>query len=248
MKRLENKVAIITGASQGMGESHARMFVSEDAKVMMTDINEDRGTKLASMLGENAIFMRHDVTNVEDWKSVVAECENRFGPVNVLVNNAGILGPITNTADLSVDDYLKVCAINQHAIFYGMKYTLPSMLKAGIGSIINISSVSGIIAIHGFPSMAYMAAKAAVRGMTKAAAVEYGANNIRVNSVHPGYIKTPLRASVVSEGGADVLKMIPLSRLADPREVSALVTFLASDESSYLTGSEQVIDGGMSIQ
>ncbi len=248
MNRLDNKVAIITGASQGMGEAHARMFISEGAKVVMTDINEDRGMQLASRLGENAIFMRHDVTAVEDWEKVVADTESKFGPVNVLVNNAGILGPISNTAELSPDDYLKVCAINQHAVFYGMKYILPSMLRAGIGSIINISSISGIIAIHGFPSLAYMAAKAAVRGMTKAAAVEYGANNIRVNSVHPGYIKTPLRAATITEGGESVLKMIPLGRMADPREVSALVTFLASDESSYLTGTEQIIDGGMSIQ
>lgn len=248
MKRLENKVAIITGACQGMGESHVRMFATEGAKVIMTDINEDLGFKIASTLGENVIFIRHDVTVIEDWKSVITEGESKFGPINVLVNNAGILGPIISTADLDEDDYLKVCATNQHSIYYGMKYTIPSMLKAGGGSIVNISSISGIIAIHGFPSLAYMAAKSAVRGMTKAAAVEYGANNIRVNSVHPGYIKTPMRAIVAVEGGEDAIKMIPLGRLADPKEVSYLVTFLASDESSFLTGTEQVIDGGMSIQ
>jgi 3alpha(or 20beta)-hydroxysteroid dehydrogenase len=248
MKRLENKVAIITGACQGMGESHARMFVNEGAKVIMTDVNQDLGLKIASTLGENAIFIWHDVTDIEGWKKVIMEGESKFGPINVLVNNAGILGPITNTLELREDDYLKVCAINQHSIYYGMKYTLPSMLKAGIGSIINISSLSGILAIHGFPSLAYMAAKFAVRGMTKAAAVEYGPNNIRVNSVHPGYIKTPMRAVTAIEGGEDAIKMIPLGRLADAKEVSNLVTFLASDESSYLTGSEQIIDGGMSIQ
>lgn len=248
MKRLKNKVAIITGASQGMGESHARMFAKEGAKVIMTDINEDQGIKLASTLGENVIFIRHDVTQVEDWKRVIAEGESKFGPINVLVNNAGILGPIINTADLSEEDYLKVCATNQHSIYYGMKYTIPSMLKAGGGSIVNISSISGIIAVHGFPSLAYMASKFAIRGMTKAAAVEYGINNIRVNTVHPGYIKTPMRAIIVVEGGEDAIKMIPLGRLADPKEVSFLVTFLASDESSYITGTEQIIDGGMSIQ
>jgi len=248
MNRLKDKVAIITGGAQGMGESHARSFIAEGAKVIITDINEKRGKEIADELGENAQFLKHDVTQEDDWKKVIAEGEKRFGPINILVNNAGILGPIAHTVDLKSDEYNKVININQHAVFYGMKHTLPSMLKAGIGSIVNISSIAGIVAIYGYPSLAYMASKFAVRGMTKATAVEYAPYNIRVNSVHPGFIKTPMMAAATDEGGGDATQMIPLGRLAETKEVSNLVIFLASDESSYLTGTEQIIDGGMSIQ
>lgn len=248
MKRLENKVAIITGASQGMGESHARRFVAEGAKVVMTDINEEQGAKIADELGENAIFIKHDVTKPEDWEKVVSESEAAFGSINVLVNNAGVLGPIAEAIELKEDDYSKVISINQDAVFYGMKYVLPSMLKAGIGSIVNISSIAGIVAIYGYPSLAYMSSKFAVRGMTKAVAIEYASKNIRANSVHPGFIKTPMMAAATDEEGGEATEMIPLGRLAESKEVSDLVVFLSSDESSYMTGTEQIIDGGMSIQ
>lgn len=248
MKRLENKVAIITGASQGMGESHARRFVAEGAKVVMTDINEEQGAKIADELGENAIFIKHDVTKPEDWEKVVSESEAAFGSINVLVNNAGVLGPIAEAIELKEDDYSKVISINQDAVFYGMKYVLPSMLKAGIGSIVNISSIAGIVAIYGYPSLAYMSSKFAVRGMTKAVAIEYASKNIRANSVHPGFIKTPMMAAATDEEGGEATEMIPLGRLAETKEVSDLVVFLSSDESSYMTGTEQIIDGGMSIQ
>lgn len=248
MNRLKDKVAIITGGAQGMGESHARSFIAEGAKVIITDINEKRGKEIAKELGNNSLFIKQDVTKKDDWKKVIEEGEKRFGPINILVNNAGILGPIAHTADLKSDEYNKVININQHAVFYGMKYTLPSMLKAGIGSIVNISSIAGIVAIYGYPSLAYMASKFAVRGMTKATAVEYAPYNIRVNSVHPGFIKTPMMAAATNEDGGDATGMIPLGRLAEVKEVSNLVIFLASDESSYLTGTEQIIDGGMSIQ
>lgn len=138
---------------------------------------------------------KHDVTKPDDWRKVVSESESTFGPINVLVNNAGVLGPIAETIDLKEDEYSKVIAINQNAIFYGMKYVLPSMLKAGIGSIVNISSIAGIVAIYGYPSLAYMSSKFAVRGMTKAVAIEYASKNIRANSVHPGFIKTPMMAA-----------------------------------------------------
>ena len=248
MKRLENKVAIITGASQGMGESHARSFVAEGAKVVMTDINEVRGAEIADELGENAIFIKHDVTKPEEWKKVVSESEATFGPINVLVNNAGVLGPIAKAIELKEDEYSKVIAINQNAIFYGIKYVLSSMLKAGIGSIVNISSIAGIVAIYGYPSLAYMSSKFAVRGMTKAVAIEYASKNIRANSVHPGFIKTPMMAAATDEEGGEATGMIPLGRLAETKEVSDLVVFLSSDESSYMTGTEQIIDGGMSVQ
>lgn len=246
--RLEGKVALITGAARGMGASHARRFVEEGAKVIMTDLNEEAGSTLAKELGSNALFLRHDVTDASSWSEVVSKGTSTFGPITVLVNNAGVLGPIANTAELSVEDYLKVCAINQHGVFLGMKTVIPSMLEAGIGSIVNISSIAGIVAIYGFPSLAYVASKFAVRGMTKATAVEYGPKNIRANSVHPGFIKTPMMVEATDESGGDALKQIPLGRLGDPNEVSNLVLFLASDESSYITGTEFVIDAGMSAQ
>jgi len=249
MSRLKGKIAVITGAAQGMGESHARAFVAEGAKVILTDLNEERGKAIAKELGEeNALFVKHDVTNVEDWKNVVAQAETKFGNINILVNNAGILGPIKNALELTEEEYHKVIDINQHSQVYGIKYTLPSMLKAGVGSIINISSIAGIVAIYGYPSLAYMTSKFAVRGLTKAVAIEFAKNNIRANSVHPGFIKTPMMAAATDESGGLAKQLIPLGRLAETPEVSNLVVFLASDESSYLTGTEQVIDGGMSIQ
>ena len=214
----------------------------------MTDINEVRGAEIADELGENAIFIKHDVTKPEEWKKVVSESEATFGPINVLVNNAGVLGPIAEAIELKEDEYSKVIAINQNAIFYGIKYVLPSMLKAGIGSIVNISSIAGIVAIYGYPSLAYMSSKFAVRGMTKAVAIEYASKNIRANSVHPGFIKTPMMAAATDEEGGEATGMIPLGRLAETKEVSDLVVFLSSDESSYMTGTEQIIDGGMSVQ
>jgi len=248
MSRLNGKVAIITGAAQGMGESHVRTFVAQGAKVVFTDLNEERGKKIADELGGNAFFIRHDVTKPEEWRNVVAQAEEQFGPVNVLVNNAGILGPVKTITEIEENEYLKVIEVNQNAVYYGMKYTIPSMLKAGIGSIVNISSVAGIVAIPGYPSLAYMGSKFAVRGLTKAAAVEYGKQNIRANSVHPGYIKTPMMVEATDEDGNGAADATPLARMADAEEVSELVVFLASDESSFMTGTEQVIDGGMSIQ
>lgn len=248
MSRLNGKVAIITGAAQGMGASHATRFVAEGAKVVLTDLNADGGNALAEELGENALFIRHDVTSFEGWKDVVAQAEAKFGPVTILVNNAGVLGPIAKTADISEADYLKVCAINQTAVFLGMKAVIPSMLKAKIGSIVNISSIAGMAANYGFPSLAYVGSKFAVRGMSKATAIEYGADNIRTNSVHPGFINTPMMVEGTDENGGEALKQIPLGRLAEASEVTNLVLFLASDEASYITGTEHLVDAGMLAQ
>jgi 3alpha(or 20beta)-hydroxysteroid dehydrogenase len=245
MGRLNGKIAIITGASQGMGSAHARAFVDEGAQVVLTDINDKDGSALAADLGTNALFVKHDVASRADWKTVVAAAEKRFGTVNVLVNNAGILGALASTTELLEAEFLKVCAVNQTAVFLGMQAVLPGMVRSGGGAIVNISSIAGLVAIYGAPNLAYVASKFAVRGMTKQVAVEYGDKNVRVNSVHPGYIKTPMMVAATDEGGGNALSMIPLRRMADPSEVSNLVVFLASDESRFITGAEHVIDGGM---
>jgi 3alpha(or 20beta)-hydroxysteroid dehydrogenase len=245
MNRLSGKIAIITGASQGMGSAHARAFVANGAQVILTDINEQAGNALATELGNNAIFIRQDVAKSADWKQVVQHGEKRFGTINVLVNNAGILGALAATTELAESEFLRVCAINQTGVYLGMQAVLPGMIKVNGGSIVNISSIAGLVAIYGAPNLAYVASKFAVRGMTKQVAVEYGDKNIRVNSVHPGYIKTPMMVAATDEHGGEALTQIPLRRMADPSEVSNLVVFLASDESSFITGTEQVIDGGM---
>ena len=248
MGRLEGKIAIVTGAARGMGASHSRYFVREGARVVLTDTRVAEGQALAEELGKKALFVEHDVTKASDWQRVVSVSEEAFGPVNVLVNNAGILGAMAATADISEEDYLRVIAVNQHSVYLGMHAVIPSMLRAGGGSIVNISSIAGLVANYGFPSLAYVASKFAVRGMTKAAAVEYGPQGIRVNSVHPGFIMTPMMVEATNEEGGDALALIPLRRIAEPEEVSNLVLFLASDESSYISGAEHVIDAGMTCQ
>lgn len=241
MARLEGKVAIITGGARGMGETHVRGFIAEGAKVVFTDINEEAGAKLAAELGDNAIFAKHDVTDQQGWLEVIGKAEAAFGPVNVLVNNAGI-SMSKSLFDMTEEEYRKIVDINQVSVFLGMKSVVPSMQKAGSGSIINISSMNGIVG----GAIGYTDTKFAVRGMTKAAALQLGGLGIKVNSVHPGVIETPM----VTQGDAveqirQFAKQIPMQRTAKPEEVTQMVVFLASDESSYSTGSEFIIDGGM---
>ncbi|GAA3862204.1 glucose 1-dehydrogenase [Leifsonia kafniensis] len=245
MGKLDGKVAIITGAAQGMGAAHVRRFIKEGAKVVLTDLNTQGGQELADEVGENALFIKHDVSSLEEWKSVVQQAEDTFGPVTVLVNNAGILGQLGNVVDLDPEEYLKVIAVNQHSQVWGMKTVIPSMLKAGGGAIVNISSTAGMVAVVGAPNLAYVGSKFASRGMTKQVAVEFGPEQIRVNSVHPGYIKTPMMAAATDENGGGIAEAVPLRRMAEPDEVSSLVVFLASDDSSYISGMEHVIDGGL---
>ncbi len=245
MGKLAGKVAIITGASQGMGEAHAREFVAAGAKVVLTDVNDKDGQALTDSLGSDAMFIKHDVRDPAGWDDVVTKGEAKFGKITVLVNNAGIIGTISKTVEFSQIDYQLVCDINQLGVYLGMKAVIPSMIAAGGGSIVNISSIAGMIACMGSPNLAYVGSKFAVRGMTKQVAAEYGPNNIRCNSVHPGYILTPMMVAATDENGGGAADLIPLKRMAQPREVSELVMFLASSESSFITGMEHVIDGGM---
>lgn len=246
MQRLSGKVAIITGAAQGMGAEHARRFVAEGAFTVFTDINADAGAALQAELGERSLFVRHDVGNEDDWAVVVAKAEERFGPTAVLVNNAGVLGPLAKAADLSGADFEKVCRINQTAVFLGTKHVVPSMIRAGGGSIVNVSSISGIVAIYGTPNVAYAASKFAVRGITKQVAIEYGEHKIRANSVHPGYIRTPMMTAALDDEQIGIASgSVPIKRVGEVADVSNLVVFLASDESGFITGSEYIIDGGL---
>lgn len=249
MGKLDGRVAIITGGAQGMGASHARRFISEGAKVIITDVKEESGSKVAQELGPNARFIKHDVTSLQDWQRVVKEAEQAFGNISVLVNNAGVLGSIANTIDITEEDYLRTVAVNQHSQFYGIKTVVPSMQAAGGGSIVNISSIAGLVSNVGSPSIAYVGSKFASRGMTKQAAVEFGSQKIRVNSVHPGYVDTTMMHAASAEDGGNALAVdFPLRRICQPDEVSKLVVFLASDDSSYITGAEHVIDGGLTAQ
>lgn len=240
--RLAGKVAIVSGAARGQGEAEARRFVEEGASVLLTDVLDEEGEKVAAELGDAAAYRHLDVTSEDDWIAAVAEAEERFGPVSVLVNNAGILdfGPV---AKQDVERFRRVIDVNLTGTMLGIKSVIPSMRKAGGGSIVNISSNSGI---WGIPqAAAYCSSKWAVRGLSKAAALELGRYGIRVNSVHPGGVDTPM----VSGPGHDPndtswAKKLPLGRFGRPDEIAAVVTFLASDEAAYVTGAEWSVDGG----
>ncbi len=240
--RLHGKVAIVTGGARGLGAAYSRALVASGARVAITDVLEEHGRALAAHLGDGAVFLSHDVTVMKDWIDIVQATERRFGTVNVLVNNAGIMHP-EPLETVSEANYRRVIDVNQVGVFLGMQAVLASMVRAGKGSIINISSVAGLICFPGIIS--YVASKWAVRGMTKAAAVELGPRGIRVNSVHPGFIDTPMNPLPAD---APVILSQPLPRKAMPAELGGLIVFLASDESSYCTGSEFVADGGYTAQ
>ena len=245
MGQLEGKVVIITGAAQGMGEKHAIRLVKEGAKVVLTDIQDELGKALADSLGENAVYMHLDVTSEEQWADVVAKTEAELGNITTLVNNAGY-GRFISMDQLTAADFERHIKINFMGIVFGMKAVVGSMRKAGGGSIINISSVDGVRGAA--TGTAYCAAKHAVEGLTKAACVEYGGDNIRVNNINPGIIKTAMTDDEEDPALSEFLKQmekgIALGRRAEPEEVSGSVVFLASDDSSYVTGISLIVDGG----
>ena len=255
--RLEGKVALITGAAAGVegehpgGGSAARMFAKEGAKVVLTDIKEDMGQKTAIQIRENggeALFLRHDVTSEQEWIEVIRTTVSTYGKLNILVNNAGTSSQ-QNVEDTTVEAWEGQMDVHAKGVFLGTKHAIPEMRKVGGGSIINISSIYGII---GSPtSTAYHAAKGASRLFTKSAAIQYAKENIRVNSVHPGYALTPLTAGGYKDEGQRrewVLARIPLGRLGNADDIAFGILYLASDESSFVTGAELVIDGGTTAE
>ncbi|HYK26464.1 MAG TPA: glucose 1-dehydrogenase [Streptosporangiaceae bacterium] len=248
MGRLDGKIALISGGARGMGKSHARHFVAEGAKVVIGDLLDDKGKALAAELGAaNCRYIHHDVTSEADWAAAVGAAADAFGALNVLVNNAGILKN-SRIADMSLADFRQVIDVNLIGEWLGIKSVIAPMTDAGGGSIINISSVEGFTGAAGMS--AYSASKFGVRGITRSAAQELGKVGIRVNSVHPGGIITTMTATAFESftdisDGEGFMRSLPIPRFAKSAEVSPLVVFLASDESSYCTGSEFVVDGGM---
>ena len=249
MGRLDGKVAIVSGGARGQGEAEVRLFAAEGAKVVFGDVLHDLGEAVADDVGPNAHYLPLDVTDPEAWQKAVAETTSRFGPPTVLVNNAGVLLFGVSMVDTSLEDYMRVININQVGVFLGMKYTVPAMIEAGGGSIVNISSTNGMAGYGG--TVAYTASKFAVRGMTKNAALELGQHGIRVNSIHPGGVDTAMTApdtlgdAISDEEREATFAMLPLGRVGQPVEIAHLAAYLASDDSSYSTGAEFIADGGM---
>ncbi|MFN2372501.1 MAG: SDR family NAD(P)-dependent oxidoreductase [Cyclonatronaceae bacterium] len=253
MKRLENKVAIITGAASGMGAAEAKLFAKEGAKVVATDIQEEKLQDIVERIkseGGEAVAIKQDVTLKDDWDRVVEKAVKRYGQIDILINNAGIGGAegFAKLDDVDIDSWNKFMNVNSTGNFLGVKAVAPEMKKAGKGSIINTSSIAGLVG--GAAGIQYSASKGANRIMSKTAAIELAPHNIRVNSIHPGFIDTPM-VSVVTENKEALeasLKLIPMGRTGTPDEIANLVLFLASDESGYITGAEITIDGGFTAQ
>jgi 3alpha(or 20beta)-hydroxysteroid dehydrogenase len=246
MGRLDGKVALITGAARGQGEAAARLFTAEGAKVVLGDILDDAGKAVAASLGDAAIYLRHDVSQEDSWANFVSIASESFGRIDVLMNNAGIIH-VAPVAQITLENYMKVVNVNQVGCLLGMRSVIPAMVQAGGGSIINVSSTTGMEGAMGL--VAYVSTKFAIRGMTKTAALELGRVGIRVNSLHPGGIDTPMGDGSMEDfkdvDATGFFDSLPLGRIGRPEETAQVALFLASDESSYCTGSEFVADGGM---
>ena len=247
--RLRDKVAIVTGAAAGIGQGTALRFAREGASVAVTDLDE-AAEKTADQIraaGGEAMFMRHDVTREEDWVHVAQQVVRAYTKVDILFNNAGVAA-IRSLVETTLEEWNRTMAVNTTGPFLGMKHIVPLMAKRGSGSVINVSSDAGLVGCANF--VAYCASKGAVRLMTKSVAVEYAGKGVRVNSIHPAYVDTAMVAHACEVMGCqkEDLSRAPLGRIATVEEVASLVVFLASDESSYCTGAEFIIDGGVTAQ
>lgn len=249
MDRVRGKVTIITGGARGQGEAHARLFAAEGSAILITDVLDDTGEALARELrdaGHDVHYRHLDVAVESEWTAVIGEAESRWGRVDILVNNAGVVGSMLGAEEETVDAWNRLNLINQQGVFLGIKHVVPAMRRAGGGSIVNISSISGAVGGAGFFS--YQASKGAVRMMTKAAAMDFAKDGIRVNSVCPALVQTKMAEEEGEESNRGFIAATPLKRIAQPKEISYCVLFLASDEAGYVTGSDLFVDGGYTAQ
>jgi NAD(P)-dependent dehydrogenase (short-subunit alcohol dehydrogenase family) len=247
--RMQGKVAIVTGGARGQGAAHGRLLAEEGAKVILGDVLDDQGRALERDFveaGLDVAYVHLDVSCDEDWAAAVKLADERFGELHVLVNNAGIVGTTAGVEGETLEGWHQILAVNQTGVLLGMKHAVPLMKRAGGGSIINTSSIWGVAGTEEY--IGYQATKGAVRLMTRSAALTHAGDNIRVNSVVPGLVMTPMLDDEPEEAIASVVDMTPLGRGADPREISYGVLFLASDEASFVTGTDLVVDGGFLAQ
>jgi 3alpha(or 20beta)-hydroxysteroid dehydrogenase len=242
--RFEGRTVLVTGAARGQGAEEARRFAAEGARVVVADVLDDDGAvtcaKINAEIGDAATYVHLDVADEASWESAVADACG--GTLHVLVNNAGVLGPFTPITKTSMDELRRTIDINLYGTFLGIKHGGAAIAASGGGAIVNISSISGL---WGTPyAAAYTASKWAIRGLTKAAALELGRDGIRVNSVHPGGVRTPMTASFGDDGSSDWYRRLPIPRIGEPEDVAGAVLFLASDDAAYITGAEILVDGG----
>lgn len=244
LRGVEGKVVLVSGAASGIGAAHASVFASAGVKVVAGDVQVEKGKSVVAKVntaGGEAIFCELDVTSLAAWESAVAQARETYGRLDFLVNNAGIYMP-GSVLEESAESWQRMIDVNQTGVLYGMKAALPALLDAGGGAIVNISSLYGIIGSPG--SISYHATKGAVKMMTKGAALEHVKDNIRVNSIHPGQIDTPIIANLTPEADAAIKASIPMGRLGRPEEIAEVSLFLCSDMASYITGAEMRVDGG----
>ncbi len=251
MDRLKGKVALISGAARGQGACEARLFVDEGAQVVMGDVLDEEGRRVADEINQKAgarraVYVHLDVSSFSQWEQAVATAESAFGGLHVLVNNAGVSsrqpGSGIRVEDTTEEAWQRIIDVNAKGVWLGMKAAIPALRRAGGGSIINISSISGMLGLPG--GMAYNSSKGAVRIVTKNAALDYAREKIRVNSVHPGFIDTPMTADLPAERKSAMVDATPVGRPGTSEDIAHGVLYLASDEASFVTGAELVIDGG----